>query len=360
MGLACLTMWHGRRHEGSETPCCERPDHGGMAYNKTGMRISPIDRWNVRLVVRALLLSLTCLFASAAVAGPGLPGMHEMESPHFHFFYDGSNLMDMERLQQTAEEDYGRLTGLFGFAPTERIPVVLYSNRADFRKASHFKRTELVVGTAGTADDVIRLDASKILESPARVIGHELAHVFVFKLLGSHVNALPLWMHEGLAQEAGGSSFQQAETDTVNALLAGAMLPLSSLVTKFPEGEQNGLAYDEAQAAVHGLLERGGWPRLRTLLERMRDGAAFDHAMQVVYGMDAAEWESAWVRSLQSGARVQYWIQVATWLVPVLMFVALTWGVIAVQRRRRRQIRDEEPVSEIEPPTWWREDEFRK
>lgn len=324
------------------------------------MRISPNQRWNVRLLARAMLVTLSCLFACAALAGPGLPGMHEMESPHFHFFYDGSSVMDMERLQQTAEEDFGRLTGLFGFAPTERIPVVLYSKRDDFRKASNFKRTELVVGTAGTADDVIRLDASKILESPSRVIGHELAHVFVFKLLGSHLDTLPLWMHEGLAQEAGGANGRAAEANTINALLSGALIPLSSLTTEFPEGEQNGLAYDEAQTAVHGLLERGGWPKMRTMLERIRNGAAFSPAMQAVYGMDAANWERAWVRSLETGARTQYWIQVATWLVPILMFVALAWGVVTVQKRRRQQIRDEEPISEIEPPTWWREDEFRK
>jgi hypothetical protein len=324
------------------------------------MCISLLHRWNVRLLARALALAIICLFASPAFAGPGLPGMHEKDGPHFRYYYDAAAVLDVERIQQSAEEAYGRLTGLLGFAPTNRIPVVLYANRDAFRAASNIKRRELVVGTAGSADDVIRLDASKTLESPSRVIGHEVTHVFLFEMLGTHVDALPLWMHEGLAQEGGGANALAARNNVVDAMLTGRLLALNDLTAKFPEGDDGGLAYDEGQVAVGALLDRGGWPRMRTLLIRMKNGASFDAAMQAVYGMSATEWETAWVRSLRSGARAEYWMQVATWVIPGLMFIALAWGAASVRRRRRRQIREEEPIPELEPPAWWREDEFRK
>jgi hypothetical protein len=324
------------------------------------MCISSSYRWNVRLFACVLALVSALVFAFSVQAAPGEPGMHEREGPHFRYFYDAEKVIDVERIQQSAEEAYGRLTGLLGYAPADRIPVVLYGDRNAFRRASNIKRTELVVGTAGSADDVIRLDASKILESPSKVIGHEVTHVFLFNMLGKHVDALPLWMHEGLAQEGGGAEPRLANNNVLDAYLAGRIMPLDDLAADFPDGADAGLAYDEGQTAVHALLDRGGWPRMRALLVRMKNGATFDDAMRVIYGMDASEWNAAWLGSLNSGARLQYWMQIATWVIPALMFIALAWGVYAVQKHRQRQIRDEEPISELEPPAWWREDEFRK
>jgi hypothetical protein len=295
------------------------------------------------------------LLAGSAVAAP----KHTRDTPHFHFIYDADKVIDVETMQQSAEAAYGHISGLLSYSPSERIPVILYADRREFLKEAHQDRRELVVGTA-TNEDTIRLDASRIFDAPDRVIGHEIVHVFLFRMLGPRVEAMPLWMNEGLAQEAGGADPAIAHARVVGALLENRLLPLSDLRSSFPTGDNAGLAYDQGQDAVDALLDRGGWPAMRDLVGRLARGASYDAAMRTVYGYGADDWAAKWRRDLQLGSRSRVFIEWAEWIVPGMFFIALIWGFFTVRNRRRRQVQAEEPVSDLAPPSWWREDEFRR
>ncbi len=325
----------------------------------------PLRAWSrattgrfLRMAAVALALVLaSSLFAGATRAS--LPkNARERVSPHFVFYHAPDKTGDVEAVQLAAEEAYQTISDRLLFRPAERIPVIIYSRRSEFVENAKAGRTEFVVGTASSADHAIRLDGSDLLERPARVVPHEVAHIFLFRLLGDAVDELPLWMNEGLAQELGGADPRRAHFSVEAALNAGNLPSLQSLAKEFPQ--EAGIAYDQAQDAVNGLLEIGDWESMRSLLDALKEGKGFDAAMEDVYGFTAAEWDRRWLQSVRAEARKHAWVQIASWVVPLMMFIALGWGTLTVRRRRQKQIEEEaEPEPELEPPTWWREDEFR-
>lgn len=297
----------------------------------------------------------------AGAARADLPrDVRERVSPHFVFYHGPDKVGEVEAVVIAAEDAYRNIADRLLFRPIERIPVIIYSRRADFRKATEVGGMEFVVGTASSGDHTIRLDGSDLLDRPARVVGHEVAHIFLFRLLGDRIGSLPLWVNEGLAQQLGGADPRRARNVVEDALTSGGLPPLPSLASEFPRDEEAGIAYSQAQYAVGALLERGGWEAMRTLLESLRQGQGFDEAMRAAYHMTPEQWERDWLGHVRTEARRHAWMQIASWVVPALMFIALGWGTLTVRRHRQRQIEDEmEPEPELEPPSWWREDEFR-
>lgn len=307
------------------------------------------------------LLAAIALLACLACAAPSLaaPKQH-LDSQHFRFYYDPEHLMAVETVRLSAESAYRHISGLLEFDPARRIPVMLYSDRKEFQRDTGIKRSELVLGVATSADQAIRLDASEIFEAPDRVIGHEVAHIFLNYLLGPYVGDLPLWMNEGLAQVMGGANADVSEARVTDAVVNSRLIPLRELTIRFPEGEAGGLAYAEAHSAVEALLVEGGWAKMRALMAQLKAAKTFDAAMHDVYGMSASDWEGRWRRQALFNARFATWARIAEWVVPFAMFAALTWGIITVRRHKIKQIIEEEPLVEITPPSWWKEDEFRR
>lgn len=306
--------------------------------------------------LRALIALAVC--AAGATFAHASPKDH-LDYPPFRFYFDHGHAADIESVKLSAIEAYSRLRANLDFAPQEPIPIILYSDGAEFRREVGAKPSELVLGVASSWDEAIRLDASKVYEAPDRTVGHEIAHIFLFRYLGNRIGSLPLWMNEGIAQVSGGASADAARAHVTDALLNARLIPLSGLALQFPKGENGGLAYDEGQAAVVAMLDDGGWPRMRALLGQLKAGKSFDSSMRDAYGESAADWESHWQHGMRFQARFALWARVAEWVVPFMMFGALFWGISTVRRHRRKQVLDEEPILELEPPSWWKEDQWR-
>lgn len=305
---------------------------------------------------RAFIALAIC--AACATYSHAAPTDH-LDYPPFRFYYDHGKAKEIEPVLRSATAAYGRLKVNLDFAPQETIPVIMYSDGAEFRRQVGAKPTELVLGVASSSDEAIRLDASKVFDSPDRTVGHEIAHIFLFRYLGTRITNLPLWMNEGIAQVAGGANADVARAHVNTALVENRLIPLNSITSQFPKGDGAGLAYDEGQAAVVAMLEDGGWPRLRSLLGQLKAGKSFDASMRDVYGESTEDWEAHWLRDTRFQARFAVWAQVAEWVVPFMMFGALVWGISTVRRHRKKQVLDEEPIVELEPPSWWKEDQWR-
>lgn len=311
--------------------------------------------------VRAAAVAFAAVFLPDGSFGQALPrDAQERESPHFIIYFEPKKGGNAEAVQLAAEDAFRSIALRLRFTPDVRIPVILYSRRVDFQRNARIRPTDSVVGTASSANNSILLDGSEVLADAGFVVAHEVAHVFLFEMLGPRVEELPLWLHEGLAQELGGEDPRSALATVTAALYEERLPPLSDLAHEFPPSRRGALAYSQAQNAVDALLARGGWDRMLRLLGDVKDGRPFDKAFEDAYGMSLVRWDVVWMRSLRAEARRQGWIRFASWIVPLLMFIALGWGVITVRGKRLKQIRDEEPVSELEPPSWWREDEFRR
>ena len=301
---------------------------------------------------------MACVLAATAAASP----RRTLDSQHFMLYYDEGQLYQAEAVRQSAEAAFLRIQGLLGWSPTDHIPIYLYSDRGEFRRDAGIKRQELVVGVATSADSAIRIDASEIFASVDSIIGHELTHIFLFRYLGSAVQSLPLWMNEGLAQEAGGSPRSAAGGAVVTAYKEQRLYRLEDLRDRFPRDDTGHVAYDEAQDVVGYLLDRGGWPRIRAVLNQLKQGLSFEVALHQGYGIDVRELDGAWRADVKSRARPRVWGDIGSGLIVGAMLIALSWGYVTVQRKRKLQALAEAPPVEDEysaPPVWWPEDQFK-
>jgi hypothetical protein len=119
--------------------------------------------------------------------------------------------------------------------------------------------------------------------------------VLVGQLTFSCLGFVPTWLNEGLAMvgEGGLDEYQQGLFDQA---LAGDTLPsLRSLSGGFSEeSDRANLSYSTSYSVVDFLVREYGRDRMTDLLERLRDGATADEALQAVYGFDVDGLEDAW------------------------------------------------------------------
>ena len=162
------------------------------------------------------------------------------------------------------------------------------------------------------------------------VFHHELSHVALYDALaGRHV---PLWFNEGLAIHESGEHPVQRMKELWDATLFRQLLPLSDLDRGFPQRQDEvNIAYAESADVVRFLLRGKDHLRFVSLLERVRDGAPFDHALADAYGTDVRKLEYQWRE--ECAKRNTFAPMLASGsFVWVLAFGALVLGY----RRRRR------------------------
>lgn len=188
---------------------------------------------------------------------------------------------DEAGLLHLLEEQYDLLRRRLGGAPTGPIVVVLYP-REDFHEATLAPDRAI-----GLYDGKVRLPARGIeLGNPQlrATLLHELTHAFLVALGG---DAVPRWLHEGLAEVMEGSRLGPREE-----LLADAYL------RERGRDWERGFSYPRALSFVQYLIDRGGYTDLRWVLVRLGEGMTVDDALRRVYGASYAELADAWGEAL--------------------------------------------------------------
>ena len=202
---------------------------------------------------------------------------------------------------------------------------------------------------------ILALQAPDTWEAPdlPELLAHELTHLALTDAVAGH--HMPRWFDEGLAiQESG--EVPWARTKTLwDASLARRLLPLSDLDRGFPTDRYEvNIAYAEAADFVRFLMRDSDRARFGSLIERVRDGSAFDVALSDAYGTDGRRLEYEWREEI--GRRFG--------LLPVLTGGGALWTLIAallvvawVKRRRRSreklaQWAREEAEMDLAPRRW--------
>lgn len=137
-----------------------------------------------------------------------------LRTEHFDIYYYGELDPAIEDAARMAERWYVRLSRAFDAELSERKPIVLYKNHADFQQTTTTGGL-IGEGTGGFTDAFRNRVVMPLTENYAatdHVLGHELVHVFQFDTStrlrrsaagrsgGSRLQNLPLWMIEGLAE----------------------------------------------------------------------------------------------------------------------------------------------------------------
>jgi hypothetical protein len=167
------------------------------------------------------------------------------------------------------------------------------------------------------------------------VFRHELAHIALEDaVLGQHV---PAWFNEGLAIGLADENTMDRKKVLFNATVSNTLLPLADLDRGFPHDHfEVNIAYAESADFLNFLMARTDLVRFASMLQRVRDGQAFERALADAYGSDLRKLEFQW----RSDVERRYSI------IPLLAGGSLLWvGVIgalgwgyAKKRRRAKAI----------------------
>jgi tetratricopeptide (TPR) repeat protein len=180
-----------------------------------------------------------------------------------------------------------RVVSQLGEAPRERVTVILYD-------AVQFQEVAAVHGwVTGLFDGKIRLPSGGALppgRELQRILAHEYAHAAIHDLTRGRA---PRWLHEGLAQALEGSSPDPMLRVPGRPTLTGLEALLGDAD---PARARTG--YDVALWVVQNLLDRGGMPALRRLMDRLGRGEPILTAVPAVYGLSLPELEHQWRRVL--------------------------------------------------------------
>jgi tetratricopeptide (TPR) repeat protein len=197
---------------------------------------------------------------------------------HFAIRVQGAASAQVDEWARTLEAAYERVASSLGEGPA-RLTVIIYTER-DLRRAYNQRDW-----AAGFYDGRVRLRQDEFGSPLAQSLcAHELAHAFLFHRYG---RALPIWVHEGLAQrleEARPRTPREQEFEA-RVRTRTAWVPLKWLDQRFsrPSGRDDvERAYVESRIVIEELVRRFGMPRVQRFLEALASGRdvpeAFDAA----------------------------------------------------------------------------------
>lgn len=236
------------------------------------------------------------------------------ETEHFRvLFYPGGEAI-AEFAARSAEEYYRQLANELGFDLDTKVPLLLYLSPGQFAETnvildiieegvggfSELLRNRIVVPYNGSYRDL------------HHVIGHELAHIFQFRMffrsrLASLLGAVdqfsvPLWVLEGFAEYASGWVTVNSELFMRDLVTADRLVPLHKL-----SDDMGYLLYREGESFFWYVDARYGRRKvfefLTTLASKRNLGATF----QAVFGTGVEQISNQWERSLKK----RYWSQAA-------------------------------------------------
>jgi tetratricopeptide (TPR) repeat protein len=210
----------------------------------------------------------------------------ERPADHFRILYEGGSQPGIgNRVARVLESGYRRIGQTLNSYPTDRLTVILYTNR-DFQDI-----TRSPSWASGNYDGRIRIAVGGALQSPAeldRVVTHELVHAIVASVAPRRV---PAWLNEGLASYLEGS-----DHSWVPAVLrkATTLVPLDNLVHGFSGLDEQAalVAYAESETAAEILCSELG-PNIAPFLQFVGNGSSVDEALlefQVQPNAFHAEW----------------------------------------------------------------------
>ena len=211
------------------------------------------------------------------------------ESAHFSLRFEGSaarGALPREILEEL-DRDYDKLVGVLAYAPHASIPVVLYPDR------QYFDVTQAPTWTSAINDGKLQIPIQGLTQMNgelARVLRHELTHSFINQIARGRC---PLWLNEGIAQLMEPQSVAGTGRLLARLFTSRSEVPLNLLESSFMNlnQEQATIAYTESLAAVEYINDTYGMSDLRTLLERIGQGASVESALRATLNVGYRQFE---------------------------------------------------------------------
>lgn len=290
-----------------------------------------MERTLLPSAVRALLLVSILLALACAAGATALTAT--MKTQYFDVRYDPADKYLADSTADAAHDELVRISKLLGYRiePDKPFPLWIYRTHYSFIKEGGLD-DRFTVGTARTGDERISVDASGAFVEMKQVLGHEITHAVIFRILGDKAGALPLWANEGLAKV---ESEQFSETDNVLVTEAASnlnLIALSDLAVKFPSARTD-LAYAESASAMRFLVKRYGESAPKAMLAELARTGSFDKAILKATGDSQGTFISNWTNSLNKRYSVLRVWQIGGAFGGAIMAGLAIWAFV-VRRRK--------------------------
>jgi len=231
---------------------------------------------------------------------------------------------------------------------TEPVNIYIYSNISDLQNTLMLGGEEWVGGHASPELGVVLVavapGTSQSMELETE-IPHELAHVMLYRSLGSKYNNQPAWLLEGIASMVE----LYPNPDYARALEIASennsLLAFDDLCASFPTDAGNAyLAYAQSQSFVTYIRETYGTTGLGRLTNSYGDGFPCELGATNALGTPLSQLDSRWRESVlgQNTTGVAARNLFPFILLMILVLVVPIWGAIDMLRQRRKRAKESE------------------
>ena len=181
------------------------------------------------------------------------------------------------------------------------------------------------------------IDNTRMATSPFTLpdtMKHELCHLLLHFYIKDE--QLPRWLDEGICQWAS-DGLADIIMDNRRALLPAAILSeqyfdFAQLERRFPQ-EKNGLilAYEQSKSVVEYMSRTYGPQGVLDLLESLRQGYAFESAVEMSFGVTWEQLENQWREHLKTN--INWFTYLSRHLYEILFVSAALLTILAYIRR---------------------------
>lgn len=243
-------------------------------------------------------------------------GFVSRESPGGHFviwYQPGKDELIVDLAGEVLEAAWKTINEDLGYTPPGRVRVEILPRARDLARVSTL--TEKDIETSGTIA-LCKYGKLMIVTPRATLFGypwmdtlvHEYTHYVITRATNDRV---PIWLHEGLAkfQESRWRAAPGAvglgptsEHLLATALKRGRLITFEEMhpsMAKLPSQEAAATAFAEVWSIVAWMHGKIGYPGIRTILGKIRDGRTERRAIAEVMGSPWDDVESAWRKHLR-------------------------------------------------------------
>lgn len=204
-----------------------------------------------------------------------------------------------ERSLRVGDDAVRETAELLGVTEDEPIDFFIYADQDAFYDALGPGTRENVGGQANAEiRTMFALVGASDVGWDEIVVRHELVHLVFDTAVQNPYHFPPRWLNEGLAVYLSQGYDAGDRSAVENAARGGRLVPLDGLVGQFPTGEGFFLAYAESVSAVDYFIRTHGQDALVALIGSYANGLTDNEAFEAAIGMDAAEFNAAWLADL--------------------------------------------------------------
>ena len=232
---------------------------------------------------------------------------HVLSTPHFDIhYYDGAEAF-AARAALVLEDGYEEYAYTLKEVLPWRVPVILYSNHADFLE-TNVADGQLPEGVQAFAEPSRRrivLPFTSSFKEFQHTAIHELAHVFTFHIVynrmldnvftRNYLFPMPLWVAEGLAEYLAEGWDADADMFIRDAVLNDYLYPFYAI--------RGFYVYKEGQSVFNYIAETYGHEKVLEILDVLAGTRSAEAAIQRTIGLSEDQLYEQWSKSL----RKHYW-----------------------------------------------------